>query len=95
MEERGVSRLVLTLLLFHDRPACRSAMESHSLLNPNLQSSEGVLSSFRTTWQEFVEDLGFWRVLLLLVVIALLSLGIAYYVSGVLPFSTSQLELVH
>ena len=72
-----------------------SAMESHSLLNPNLQSSEGVLSSFRTTWQEFVEDLGFWRVLLLLVVIALLSLGIAYYVSGVLPFSTSQLELVH
>lgn len=74
---------------------CLSAMESHSLLNPNLQSSEGVLSSFRTTWQEFVEDLGFWRVLLLLVVIALLSLGIAYYVSGVLPFSTSQLELVH
>ncbi|KAI3359235.1 hypothetical protein L3Q82_002753 [Scortum barcoo] len=71
-----------------------SAMESHSLLNPNLQSSEGVLSSFRTTWQEFVEDLGFWRVLLLLVVIALLSLGIAYYVSGILPFSTSQLELV-
>ncbi|KAI3375606.1 hypothetical protein L3Q82_003917 [Scortum barcoo] len=69
------------------------AMESHSLLNPNLQSSEGVLSSFRTTWQEFVEDLGFWRVLLLLVVIALLSLGIAYYVSGVLRFSTSQLEL--
>uniref|UniRef100_A0AAQ6IB49 Uncharacterized protein n=1 Tax=Anabas testudineus TaxID=64144 RepID=A0AAQ6IB49_ANATE len=45
--------------------------------------------------QEFVEDLGFWRVLLLLVVIALLSLGIAYYVSGVLPFSSSQLELVH
>lgn len=76
-------------------PVCFSAMESHSLLNPNLQSSEGVLSSFRTTWQEFVEDLGFWRVLLLLVVIALLSLGIAYYVSGVLPFSTSQLELVH
>lgn len=74
---------------------CPSAMESHSLLNPNLQNSEGVLSSFRTTWQEFVEDLGFWRVLLLLVVIALLSLGIAYYVSGVLPFSTSQLELVH
>ncbi|GLD72776.1 ankyrin repeat domain-containing protein 46 [Lates japonicus] len=37
-----------------------SAMVSHSLLNPNLQSSEGVLSSFRTTWQEFVEDLGFW-----------------------------------
>uniref|UniRef100_A0A8C8D880 Ankyrin repeat domain 46b n=1 Tax=Oncorhynchus tshawytscha TaxID=74940 RepID=A0A8C8D880_ONCTS len=71
------------------------AMESHSLLNPNLQNREGVLSSFRTTWQEFVEDLGFWRVLLLLVVIALLSLGIAYYVSGVLPFSASQLELVH
>uniref|UniRef100_A0A3B1J3B6 Ankyrin repeat domain 46b n=1 Tax=Astyanax mexicanus TaxID=7994 RepID=A0A3B1J3B6_ASTMX len=67
----------------------------HSLLNPNLQNSEGVLSSFRSTWQEFVEDLGFWRVLLLLVVIALLSLGIAYYVSGVLPFSASQLELVH
>lgn len=70
-------------------------MESHSLLNPNLQNSEGVLSSFRSTWQEFVEDLGFWRVLLLLVIIALLSLGIAYYVSGVLPFSASQLELVH
>lgn len=35
------------------------------------------------------------QVLLLLVVIALLSLGIAYYVSGVLPFSASQLELVH
>ncbi|KAI5104391.1 ankyrin repeat domain-containing protein 46, partial [Silurus meridionalis] len=72
-----------------------TAMESHSLLNPNLQNSEGVLSSFRSTWQEFVEDLGFWRVLLLLVIIALLSLGIAYYVSGVLPFSASQLELVH
>ncbi|KAG9338925.1 hypothetical protein JZ751_024315 [Albula glossodonta] len=72
-----------------------SAMESHSLLNSNLQNSEGVLSSFRTTWQEFVEDLGFWRVLLLLVVIALLSLGIAYYVSGVLPFAANQLELVH
>ncbi|KAG5844080.1 ankyrin repeat domain-containing protein 46-like [Anguilla rostrata] len=72
-----------------------SAMESHSLLNSNLQNSEGVLSSFRTTWQEFVEDLGFWRVLLLLVVIALLSLGIAYYVSGVLPFTANQLELVH
>uniref|UniRef100_A0AAZ1XEZ5 Uncharacterized protein n=1 Tax=Oreochromis aureus TaxID=47969 RepID=A0AAZ1XEZ5_OREAU len=66
---------------------CVSAMEGHSLLNPTLQSTEGVLSSFRTTWQEFVEDLGFWRVLLLLVVIALLSLGIAYHVSRVLPFS--------
>ncbi|KAA8582743.1 hypothetical protein FQN60_006414 [Etheostoma spectabile] len=54
-----------------------------------------MADSERTTWQEFVEDLGFWRVLLLLVVIALLSLGIAYYVSGVLPFSSSQLELVH
>ncbi|XP_026546095.1 ankyrin repeat domain-containing protein 46 isoform X1 [Notechis scutatus] len=71
------------------------AMESHSLLNPNLQQGEGVLSSFRTTWQEFVEDLGFWRVLLLLVVIALLSLGIAYYVSGVLPFVENQPELLH
>lgn len=72
-----------------------SAMESHSLLNPNLQQGEGVLSSFRTTWQEFVEDLGFWRVLLLIFVIALLSLGIAYYVSGVLPFVENQPELVH
>uniref|UniRef100_A0A8C4Y1V3 Ankyrin repeat domain 46 n=5 Tax=Archelosauria TaxID=1329799 RepID=A0A8C4Y1V3_9SAUR len=71
------------------------AMESHSLLNPNLQQGEGVLSSFRTTWQEFVEDLGFWRVLLLIIVIALLSLGIAYYVSGVLPFVENQPELVH
>uniref|UniRef100_A0A2K6GYJ8 Ankyrin repeat domain 46 n=1 Tax=Propithecus coquereli TaxID=379532 RepID=A0A2K6GYJ8_PROCO len=71
------------------------AMESHSLLNPNLQQGEGVLSSFRTTWQEFVEDLGFWRVLLLIFVIALLSLGIAYYVSGVLPFVENQPELVH
>ena len=70
-------------------------MESHSLLNPNLQQGEGVLSSFRTTWQEFVEDLGFWRVLLLILVIALLSLGIAYYVSGVLPFVDNQPELVH
>lgn len=72
-----------------------SAMESHSLLNPNLQQGEGVLSSFRTTWQEFVEDLGFWRVLLLILVIALLSLGIAYYVSGVLPFVDNQPGLVH
>lgn len=72
-----------------------SAMESHSLLSPNLQQGEGVLSSFRTTWQEFVEDLGFWRVLLLILVIALLSLGIAYYVSGVLPFVDNQPELVH
>uniref|UniRef100_A0A2K6F170 Uncharacterized protein n=1 Tax=Propithecus coquereli TaxID=379532 RepID=A0A2K6F170_PROCO len=72
-----------------------SAMESHSLLSPNLQQGKGVLSSFRTTWQEFVEDLGFWRVLLLVFVIALLSLGIAYYVSGVLPFVENQPELVH
>ncbi|XP_062917526.1 ankyrin repeat domain-containing protein 46 isoform X1 [Mobula hypostoma] len=72
-----------------------SAMESHSLLNPNLQNTEGVLSSFRSTWQEFVDDLGFWRVLLLIIVIALLSLGIAYYVSGVLPFVENQPELVH
>uniref|UniRef100_A0A8C2HVD6 Ankyrin repeat domain 46a n=1 Tax=Cyprinus carpio TaxID=7962 RepID=A0A8C2HVD6_CYPCA len=72
-----------------------SAMESHSLLNPHLHHSDGVLSSFRTTWQEFVEDLGFWRVLLLLLVIALLSLCIAYYVSGVFPFASNQLELVH
>lgn len=70
-------------------------MESHSLLNPHLHHSDGVLSSFRTTWQEFVEDLGFWRVLLLLLVIALLSLCIAYYVSGVFPFASNQLELVH
>ncbi|TTX06316.1 Ankyrin repeat domain-containing protein 46 [Bagarius yarrelli] len=71
-----------------------SAMESHSLLTPHLLRSDGVFSSFRTTWQEFVEDLGFWRVLLLMLLIALLSLAIAYYVSGVLPFSTNQLELV-
>ncbi|KAI5096968.1 ankyrin repeat domain-containing protein 46, partial [Silurus meridionalis] len=71
-----------------------SAMESHSLLNPHLHRTDGVFSSFRTTWQEFVEDLGFWRVLLLLLFIALLSLAIAYYVSGVLPFSSNQLELV-
>ncbi|XP_053346800.1 ankyrin repeat domain-containing protein 46 [Clarias gariepinus] len=71
-----------------------SAMESHSLLTPHLHRSDGVFSSFRTTWQEFVEDLGFWRVLFLLLFIALLSLGIAYYVSGVLPFSSNQLELV-
>ncbi|XP_030609950.1 ankyrin repeat domain-containing protein 46-like [Archocentrus centrarchus] len=55
----------------------------------------GLLQDVRTTWQEFVEDLGFWRVLLLLVVIALLSLSITYDVNRVLPFSTSQLELVH
>ncbi|XP_076737585.1 ankyrin repeat domain-containing protein 46-like [Maylandia zebra] len=61
--------------------------ESCSLLNPTLQSTEGVLSSIRTNWQEFVEDDGFWRVLLLMVVITLLSLGLAYYVSRVLPFS--------
>ncbi|MBN3301210.1 ANR46 protein, partial [Amia calva] len=54
-----------------------------------------IVCVFRTTWQEFVEDLGFWRVLLLIVVIALLSLGIAYYVSGVLPFVENQPELVH
>ncbi|XP_005463184.1 ankyrin repeat domain-containing protein 46 [Oreochromis niloticus] len=64
-----------------------SAMQSCSLLNLILQSTEGVLSSFRTTWQEFVEDDDFWRVVLLMVVIALLFLGIAYYVSRVLPFS--------
>ncbi|MBZ3879176.1 Vomeronasal type-1 receptor 90 [Sciurus carolinensis] len=44
---------------------------------------------------EFVEDLGFWRVLLLIFAIALLSLGIAYCVSGVLPFMENQPELVH
>ncbi|XP_076835602.1 ankyrin repeat domain-containing protein 46 [Brachyhypopomus gauderio] len=72
-----------------------STIENHSLLHPHAQHSDGVLSGFRTTWEEFVEDLGFWRVLLLLLVIALLSLGIAYYVSGVLPFASNQLELVH
>ncbi|XP_010785001.1 ankyrin repeat domain-containing protein 46-like, partial [Notothenia coriiceps] len=94
-EVKGFNRGAHSKLETMQMADSESAMESHSLLNPNLQSSEGVLSSFRTTWQEFVEDLGFWRVLLLLVVIALLSLGIAYYVSGVLPFSSSQLELVH
>uniref|UniRef100_A0A3Q4I6A7 Ankyrin repeat domain 46b n=2 Tax=Neolamprologus brichardi TaxID=32507 RepID=A0A3Q4I6A7_NEOBR len=94
-EVKGFNRGAHSKLETMQMADSESAMESHSLLNPNLQSTEGVLSSFRTTWQEFVEDLGFWRVLLLLVVIALLSLGIAYYVSGVLPFSTSQLELVH
>lgn len=83
-----ITKKYLPLFLLH------SAMESHSLLNPQLHRSEGVFSSFQTTWQEFVEDLGFWRVLLLLLFIALLSLAIAYYVSGVLPFSSNQLELV-
>uniref|UniRef100_A0AAX7V296 Uncharacterized protein n=1 Tax=Astatotilapia calliptera TaxID=8154 RepID=A0AAX7V296_ASTCA len=69
-----------------------SVIQSCSLLNSTLQSTEGVLSSFRSNWQEFVEDLDFWRVLLLMllllvVVITLLSLGLAYYVSRVLPFS--------
>ncbi|KAF4089118.1 hypothetical protein AMELA_G00062620 [Ameiurus melas] len=94
-EVKGFNRGTHSKLETMQMAESESAMESHSLLNPNLQNSEGVLSSFRSTWQEFVEDLGFWRVLLLLVIIALLSLGIAYYVSGVLPFSDSQLELVH
>ncbi|TWW63575.1 Ankyrin repeat domain-containing protein 46, partial [Takifugu flavidus] len=91
---RGPHSKMETMQMADSESKWRAAMESHSLLNPNLQSSEGVLSSFRTTWQEFVEDLGFWRVLLLLVVIALLSLGIAYYVSGVLPFSTSKSRVI-
>ncbi|CDQ87755.1 unnamed protein product [Oncorhynchus mykiss] len=94
-ELKGFNRGAHSKLETMQMAESESAMESHSLLNPDLQNREGVLFSFRTTWQEFVEDLGFWRVLLLLVVIALLSLGIAYYVSGVLPFSASQLELVH
>uniref|UniRef100_A0ACB8FEX2 Ankyrin repeat domain-containing protein 46 n=1 Tax=Sphaerodactylus townsendi TaxID=933632 RepID=A0ACB8FEX2_9SAUR len=78
-EVKGFNRGTHSKLETMQTAESESAMESHSLLNPNLQQGEGVLSSFRTTWQEFVEDLGFWRVLLLIVVIALLSLGIAYY----------------
>ncbi|KAF5902474.1 ankyrin repeat domain-containing protein 46, partial [Clarias magur] len=78
-EVKGFNRGAHSKLETMQMAESESAMESHSLLNPNLQNSEGVLSSFRSTWQEFVEDLGFWRVLLLLVIIALLSLGIAYY----------------
>uniref|UniRef100_A0A8V0Y4I1 Ankyrin repeat domain 46 n=1 Tax=Gallus gallus TaxID=9031 RepID=A0A8V0Y4I1_CHICK len=94
-EVKGFNRGAHSKLETMQTAESESAMESHSLLNPNLQQGEGVLSSFRTTWQEFVEDLGFWRVLLLIIVIALLSLGIAYYVSGVLPFVENQPELVH
>lgn len=94
-EMKGFNRSAPCKLETMQTAESESAMESHSLLNPNLQQGEGVLSSFRTTWQEFVEDLGFWRVLLLIIVIALLSLGIAYYVSGVLPFVENQPELVH
>ncbi|XDB57001.1 hypothetical protein AB1E18_010458 [Capra hircus] len=94
-EVKGFNRGTHSKLETMQTAESESAMESHSLLNPNLQQGEGVLSSFRTTWQEFVEDLGFWRVLLLIFVIALLSLGIAYYVSGVLPFVENQPELVH
>nr|KAF6300271.1 ankyrin repeat domain 46 [Myotis myotis] len=94
-EVKGFNRGTHSKLETMQTAESESAMESHSLLNPNLQKGEGVLSSFRTTWQEFVEDLGFWRVLLLIFVIALLSLGIAYYVSGVLPFVENQPELVH
>lgn len=94
-EVKGFNRGTHSKLETMQTAESESAMESHSLLNPNLQQGEGVLSSFRTTWQEFVEDLGFWRVLLLILVIALLSLGIAYYVSGVLPFVDNQPELVH
>uniref|UniRef100_A0A5F9CSK4 Ankyrin repeat domain 46 n=1 Tax=Oryctolagus cuniculus TaxID=9986 RepID=A0A5F9CSK4_RABIT len=78
-EVKGFNRGTHSKLETMQTAESESAMESHSLLNPNLQQGEGVLSSFRTTWQEFVEDLGFWRVLLLIFVIALLSLGIAYY----------------
>ncbi|XP_051573327.1 ankyrin repeat domain-containing protein 46-like [Myxocyprinus asiaticus] len=94
-EVRGFNRGAHSKLETMQMAESESAMESHSLLNPHLQNSKGVLSSFRSIWLEFVEDLGSWRVLLLLVVITLLSLGIAYYVSGVLPFSASQLELIH
>uniref|UniRef100_G1SXW5 Ankyrin repeat domain 46 n=1 Tax=Oryctolagus cuniculus TaxID=9986 RepID=G1SXW5_RABIT len=82
-EVKGFNRGTHSKLETMQTAESESAMESHSLLNPNLQQGEGVLSSFRTTWQEFVEDLGFWRVLLLIFVIALLSLGIAYYKNDV------------
>ncbi|XP_025758565.1 ankyrin repeat domain-containing protein 46 [Oreochromis niloticus] len=63
-----------------DQSVFLSVMQSCFLLNSTLQSTEGVLSSFRTTWQEFVEDLGFWRVLLLLLlVITLLCLSMACF----------------
>ncbi|XP_078063639.1 ankyrin repeat domain-containing protein 46 isoform X2 [Mustelus asterias] len=94
-EVKGFNRGTHSKLEIMQTAENESAMESHSLLNPNLQNTDGVLSSFRSTWQEFVDDLGFWRVLLLIIVIALLSLGIAYYVSGVLPFVENQPELVH
>ncbi|XP_036380870.1 ankyrin repeat domain-containing protein 46-like [Megalops cyprinoides] len=94
-EVKGFNRGTHSKLETLQMAESESAMESRSLLSSSLQSQEGALSSFRSTWQDFVEDLGFWRVLLLLLVIALLSLGIAYYVSGVMPFTANQLELVH
>uniref|UniRef100_A0A8C2UXS4 Uncharacterized protein n=1 Tax=Chinchilla lanigera TaxID=34839 RepID=A0A8C2UXS4_CHILA len=66
-----------------------SAMESHSLLHPKFQQGEGVLSSFQTTWQEFVGDLSFWRALLLIFVIVCCLLALAP------PFMENQPELVH
>ncbi|XP_048858508.1 ankyrin repeat domain-containing protein 46-like [Brienomyrus brachyistius] len=75
-------------------PENDSLMESHTLLYTSQHSGKGLFFSFHTTWHDFVEDLGFWRVLMLMLVIALLSLGIAYYVSGAMPFTANQPELV-
>ncbi|KAL4648225.1 ankyrin repeat domain-containing protein 46 isoform X1 [Arapaima gigas] len=51
-----------------------SSTERRSFLRHSQRSNREVLCSLRTTWHDFVEDLGFWRVLMLLVMIALLSL---------------------
>ncbi|KPP61098.1 ankyrin repeat domain-containing protein 46-like, partial [Scleropages formosus] len=71
--------------------------ESRLLLGPRRRRNKVGLFSLRTIWRDFVEDLGFWPMLLLLLltVIALLSLGIAYYVSGVLHLPGKQPELIH
>uniref|UniRef100_A0A8C9SQ81 Ankyrin repeat domain 46 n=1 Tax=Scleropages formosus TaxID=113540 RepID=A0A8C9SQ81_SCLFO len=70
---------------------------SRLLLGPRRRRNKVGLFSLRTIWRDFVEDLGFWPMLLLLLltVIALLSLGIAYYVSGVLHLPGKQPELIH
>ncbi|XP_032811211.1 ankyrin repeat domain-containing protein 46 [Petromyzon marinus] len=65
-----------------------------SLLNPGVLREEGVLSSVRSTWREVVADLGLGKVLMLILAIALLSLGVAYYVSSVLPYNVGH-EILH
>ncbi|MBZ3871409.1 Ankyrin repeat domain-containing protein 46 [Sciurus carolinensis] len=94
---RGVNKDVIRLLESLEEQEVKGFHRgTHSKLETmQMAESEITMESHSLLIPEFVEDLGFRSVLLLIFAIALLSLGIAYYMSGVLPFMENQPELVH